>query len=75
MAERIDFTVMGDEKLHCSGCETRVRFTLQRMPGIEHVAANAETQRVAVMFDPALLTADQIRTRLNEIGFDVEVSS
>ena len=75
MMGRIDFTVTGEEKLHCSGCETRVRFALQRMPGVEHVAANAETQRVAVTFDPALLTADQLRERLKEIGFDVEVSS
>ena len=73
--DRIDFTVTGEEKLHCSGCETRVRFALQRMPGVEHVVADAKTQRVAVMFDPALLTADHIRNRLKELGFDVEVSS
>lgn len=73
--DRIDFTVTGEKRLHCSGCETRVRFTLQRMPGVEHVVADAKIQRVAVMFDPALLTADQIRNRLKEIGFDVEGSS
>ena len=75
MVNRIEFTVTGEEKLHCSGCEMRVRFTLERTPGVEHVAADAKTQRVAVMFDPALLTADHIRKRLKEIGFDVEVSS
>ncbi len=75
MTDRIDFTVTGEEKLHCGGCEAGVRFTLERMPGVEHVAADATTQCVAVMFDPALLTADHIRKRLKEIGFDVEVSA
>jgi hypothetical protein len=34
MADRINFTGTGDEKIHCSGCESRIRFALQRMPGV-----------------------------------------
>jgi copper chaperone len=75
MTDRIDFAVTGDEKIHCSGCETRIRFTLQRLPGVQGVAADAATQRVAVAFDPARLTLGQIHERLQEMGFDVEVSS
>ncbi|MBB4517465.1 heavy-metal-associated domain-containing protein [Paraburkholderia fungorum] len=60
---------------HCSGCDTRIRFALQRMPGVQHVAADAATQRVAVAFDPARLSPSQIREWLQELGFDVEVSS
>ncbi|EIL86809.1 MAG: copper resistance protein CopZ [Rhodanobacter sp. 67-28] len=75
MTERIDFTVTGDEKIHCSGCETRIRFALQRLPGVQHVTADAGTQRVVVAFDQVLLTASQIRERLNELGFHVEVLS
>ncbi len=75
MRNRIDFTVIGDERIHCGGCETRIHFALQRMPGVRHVAADAETQRVAVTLDPGLLTADQIQARLKELGFDTEVAS
>ncbi|MBU6491606.1 MAG: heavy-metal-associated domain-containing protein [Burkholderiales bacterium] len=75
MMDRIDFAVTGDEKIHCSGCETRIRFALERMQGVRHVGADAETQRVAVAFDPALLTSKQIRERLQMMGFDVEVLS
>jgi hypothetical protein len=39
------------------------------------VAADAATQCVAVAFDPARLIPSQIRERLQEMGFDVEVSS
>lgn len=75
MTNRIDFIAIGDEKIHCSGCETRIRFALQRMSGVQHVAADTQTQRVAVTFDPALLSPDQIRERLKELGFDTEVAS
>ncbi|WP_454727775.1 MULTISPECIES: heavy-metal-associated domain-containing protein [Cupriavidus] len=75
MTDRIDFAVTGDEKIHCSGCESRIRFALQRLPGVKHVAADAVTQRVAVAFDPAQLSSNPIRERLNELGFDVEVLS
>ncbi|MBB4518336.1 MAG: heavy-metal-associated domain-containing protein [Paraburkholderia sp.] len=75
MPDRIDFTVTGDEKIHCSGCESRIHFALQRLPGVQHVAADAATQCVAVAFDPARLIPSQIRERLQEMGFDVEVSS
>lgn len=75
MADRIDFTIAGDEKIHCIGCETRIRFALQRMSGVQHVATDTETQRVTVTFDPALLGPDQIQARLKEMEFDTEVVS
>jgi copper chaperone CopZ len=75
MADRIDFAITGDEKIHCTGCETRIRFALQRLSGVRQVAANAQRQRVAVTFDPALLTSGQIQDRLKELGFHTEVVS
>jgi copper chaperone len=75
MSTRIDFTVIGKDKMHCSGCEGRIQFALKRLPGVEHVAADARTQRVIVAFDPAQVTPDQVRERLDQIGFKVEVAS
>ncbi len=75
MMDRVDFAVTGDEKIHCSGCETRIRFALERMQGVRHVTADAATQCVAVAFDPLLLTSMQLRERLQMMGFDVEVLS
>lgn len=75
MTERIDFTVTGDEKIHCSGCESRIRFALQRLPGVQQVVADAAMQCVAIAFDPVRLDSEQIRERLQEMGFDVEALS
>jgi copper chaperone CopZ len=75
MSARIDFTVTGKEKMHCSGCESRIRFALQRLAGVQHVAADAHTQRVTVAFDPDQVTSDQLRERLDLMGFEVEVKS
>ena len=75
MIDRIDFNVVGEETIHCSGCETRIRFALERLPGVQSVAADAKTQRVTVTFDRAHLTPDQMHERLTDMGFNVEVSS
>lgn len=75
MTNRIDFTVTGDEQIRCSGCESRIHFALQRLSGVQHVAVDAKTRRVAVTFDPALLSSDQIEDRLKELGFDAEAAS
>lgn len=74
MPERINFIVTGAEQLHCVGCETRIQFVLQRLTGVQHVAPDFRTQRVAVQFDPARVSAHQVRQRLEDIGFEVEVS-
>ncbi|AJZ56428.1 cation transporter [Paraburkholderia fungorum] len=74
MTHRIDFTVTGDEKSHCSGCETRIHFALQRMSGVQDVTVKAQTQRIAVTFNPARVTGEQVQERLKHIGFDVGVS-
>jgi len=75
MPEMINFIVTGAGQLHCAGCETRIRFALHRLTGVQHVAPDFRTQRVAVQFDPAQVNTHQVRQRLEEIGFEVEVSS
>lgn len=75
MNARLDFTVIGAERIHCSGCESRIRFALLRLAGVQHVAADARTQRVTVAFDPAQVTSDQVRERLDQMGFEVEGAS
>ncbi|WP_198364101.1 heavy-metal-associated domain-containing protein [Burkholderia ubonensis] len=73
--DRIEFTVVGAGKIHCSGCEARIRFALERLSGVQTVSADAETQRVTVTFDPARLMPDQMQETLKEMGFDMEVLS
>ncbi|THC40236.1 heavy-metal-associated domain-containing protein [Massilia sp. Mn16-1_5] len=75
MVVKVDFEVVGDEKMHCGGCETRVRFALSRMPGVQEVLASSKTQRIAVVINPAQVTLEQIQARLSDAGFEAKVTN
>ncbi|MEX0788969.1 MAG: heavy metal-associated domain-containing protein [Anaerolineales bacterium] len=40
--------VVGDQRMHCAGCESTVRFTLGRLPGVQRVHADRKTQVIVV---------------------------
>ncbi len=71
MAEMVNFTVTGEQKIHCAGCEERITNTLRRLPGIQDIQASHETQRVAVTFDPARVTPDKVKATLEQLGYRV----
>ncbi len=71
MAEMVNFTVTGEQKIHCAGCEERITSALRRLPGIQDIQASRETQRVAVTFDPARVTPDKVKTTLEQLGYRV----
>ena len=71
MAQTIAFVVTGEERMHCAGCEQRVGNALRRLTGVESVRASAETQQVVVTFDPAQLSPEQVRAKLEQIGYQV----
>ena len=63
--------VIGEEKMHCAGCETRVSNALRRLPGIRDVRASAETQQIAVTIDPSEVSREQVYARLQQLGYEV----
>ena len=67
----VRFEVIGDERIHCSGCESRIRHALRRLPGVHDVQASAETQRVSVTIDPARTSEDEVRARLTQLGYQL----
>lgn len=73
MVIKVDFVVTGEEKMHCSGCETRVRFALQRLPGVQEVLANAKSQSIAVVLNPQQVTIQEVQQRLKTAGFQTAV--
>ena len=70
MAQTLDFTVTGADKIHCAGCERRIDKALRRLPGVQDVRASHETQRVRVTIDSAQLDVERVQAKLREIGFD-----
>lgn len=71
MAQTIEFVVTGEEKIHCTGCEERIRRGLRRLPGIQEVRASADTQQVVVTLDPDRVTPDQVQAKLEQLGYQL----
>ena len=71
----IEFIVTGEQTIHCPSCEQRIGKALRRLDGVQDVRASASTQQVEVHFDPRRVRSDQLRSRLAQIGYDVEGGS
>jgi copper chaperone CopZ len=72
MPEVAQFTVTGGDTIHCDACEQRIANALRRLPGVADVRASHATQRVTVIFDPGQVSAEAIRTKLAQAGFEAE---
>ena len=58
--------------LHCGGCVKTITGTLEALPSVEVAQADTETKLVRVQFDESLVSVDQIREALDEVGFSPE---
>jgi copper chaperone len=67
----MQFTVTGDQEIHCEGCEQRISRALERFEGVETVEVSAQTQHISVNTDPAQTGPDQLRERLDLLGYEV----
>lgn len=73
MVSKVDLTVIGEGKMHCGGCENRVRFALSRLPGVQSVTASAKTQAISMLIDPGQVSVEQVRGRLRVAGFETSI--
>ncbi len=71
MTSTTEFTVTGEQKIHCEGCERRIDRALRRLPGVEKVEASAESQRVVVKADSDRVGPEELRERLDLLGYEV----
>lgn len=65
-----EFVVQGEQKIHCAGCEQRIRNALKRIPGVREARADHRTQEVRVTAEE-LLDRDDLSERLGRIGYEV----
>lgn len=70
MTRTANFTVTGEQKIHCEGCEQRIGRALGRLDGVESASASVEGQRVVVEFDPDKVGTDELRDRLDLLGYE-----
>jgi copper chaperone CopZ len=71
MTDTVQVTVIGEQTLHCAGCEERIRRALRRLPGVQEVEASAHTQQVTVVIDPGRASPDQVRAKLEQLGYQL----
>lgn len=71
MGHQIEFEVVGHRRINCSRCEARIGDALRRLPGVQDVAASAESQRVSLNIDPSEISADRVRLTLSQLDYEV----
>jgi copper chaperone CopZ len=64
------FKVTGEAKIHCASCEQRIDRGLRRLDGVRDVKASFQTQEVTVTTDDAKISPDQVRARLEQLGYE-----
>ena len=75
MFKSVSLKVVGDPQLHCESCEQRVVRVLKALEGIQQVRADASTQHIEVLFDPAKLEESAIANRLDLLGYTTEAAA
>ena len=74
MLKSVTFEVTGEQRLNCEACEQRVARLLKTMEGVGQVRAQADRQRIDVLFDVAVLDPTSIAARLREAGYETKVA-
>lgn len=68
--------VVGDNIIHCAGCENTIKFSLSRLPGVQRVAADRKTQLIEIDLDLDQTNKAEPFAALTDIGRDaVEVET
>ena len=55
----------------CANCVATIERVTAKMPGVEQANVNLASERGSWVFDPAVVTADQIIARVGDIGYGV----
>lgn len=66
--ERATFTVYGE----CGMCESRIEKALNKVEGIDWADWEKETLELTVKYDPSVITLEQIKQKVADVGHDTE---
>lgn len=59
--------------MHCNSCAMLIQMTVEDLPGVEDVKADAAAGTTQVTYDPDLLTPEQIAEAIRGAGYGAEV--
>ena len=75
-SSNLTLEVVGDNIIHCAGCENTIQFSLSRLPGVRTVDADRKTQLIEIDLDPDQTNKAEVLAALADIGRDaVEVDT
>jgi len=63
--------VVGEQTMHCGGCENTLKLVLKQLPGVQRVEASHKTQLIDLTLDTKALDMERVRKELNWIGYQV----
>lgn len=63
--------VLNVEGMSCSHCEHAVKTAVGALDGVENVAVDLKGKKVTVTCDPGKVTPEQIKTAIEDQGYDV----
>jgi Cu+-exporting ATPase len=55
----------------CASCVRRVEKALAKVPGVQEATVNLATEKAKVVFDPSLVTLDQLGAAIEKAGYQV----
>jgi copper chaperone CopZ len=57
--------------MSCTGCEQTISKAVESLPGVNKATASYTDSVATVVFDPKLVTTEQISNKINEVGYTV----
>lgn len=68
--KKVVLEVVGEQTIHCAGCEATIRRGLGQLPGVLRVEPSRRTQRVQVTLDTAQTSLEALQKHLAWMGWD-----
>ena len=63
-------TTITVKDIHCQSCENTIRTALSQLPGVVQVLPSTERNHVKVSYDDATIGEDEVRQKLQEVGYE-----
>ncbi len=71
MAQTLTYTVIGEQTIHCIGCEQRIDLALRRVRGVKEVISELTDPAGPVDHRPGPSWPRTVRGQLEQIGYQV----
>lgn len=59
--------------MHCAACSTRIERVVSALDGVHQAAVNLAAERMELVWDPDIVSYDDVAVRVKELGFELEM--